>query len=108
MPFPNRAGPGVNMLSSLSRKPILSLAALALIVAACGEPSVNPPPTAPGAPNGPNFFATDPFNSEGRCLAADAHWSGQQVDERAGTPGVNHSLDLADPNQNWPANDGHI
>ena len=58
------------MLSKLSRKPILSLAALALIVAACGE-STTPPPTSPVAPNGPNLAAIDPFNSLGNCLAAD-------------------------------------
>ena len=73
MPFPNRcqrAGPGVNLLSKLSRKPILSLAALALIVAACGE-STTPPLTSPVAPNGPNLAAVDPFNNLGNCLAAD-------------------------------------
>ena len=58
------------MLSKLSRKPILSLAALALIVAACGE-STTPPPTSPVAPNGPNLGVTDPFNDQGDCLAAD-------------------------------------
>ena len=58
------------MLSKLSRKPILSLAVLALTVAACTD-TVTRDVTAPSKVNGPNLAADQPFNDQGACLAAD-------------------------------------
>src|SRR5215218_898376 len=99
MPFPQQfcgSGGRVNRNRNIQRGFGLSLATLALVVA-CTDATQRPAITDPSAPTGPNLAAAVPFNNEGACLASDAYVSGLQPDTRAGTPGVNDPLDLADP-----------
>jgi hypothetical protein len=94
-----RVAPQSRRFPGGNRQAAIAFAALALVVAACTEST----PTASKTPLTPKPLsdASIPFNDEGRCLAADAYWSGA-------VGGVNDSLKLADPTKSCTANDIRI
>ncbi|HEX6051541.1 MAG TPA: hypothetical protein VFZ21_19855, partial [Gemmatimonadaceae bacterium] len=71
---------------------MLSVAAVALLIAACGQNDKGPMGIAP-VPTSPNFGLTDPANGPGQCMGDDSFEFGQ-------TDGLASAVDL-----NCTAND---
>lgn len=77
-----------------------TLAAVALLVS-CNDRVATAPTQTGVSPTDPRFSATDPFNDEGVCLAADAYLSGF-------TSGVNSETSLADSTKSCTSNDVRV
>jgi uncharacterized repeat protein (TIGR01451 family) len=72
--------------------------AAAGLLASCNDRITTTPRA---TPTHPSFSATEPFNDEGVCLAADAYLSGF-------TSGVNSETTLADPTKSCTSNDVRV
>ena len=75
-----------------------TMLAAAGLLASCNDRITTTPRA---TPTHPSFSATEPFNDEGVCLAADAYLSGF-------TSGVNSETTLADPTKSCTSNDVRV